>query len=529
MTKVRADGTALVYSTYLGGIYDEDGWGIAVDGGGNAYVTGRTLSDDFPTTDGAFDSSFNGGWSDAFVAKLDATGALVYSTFLGGGGTGGEDEIGLGIAVDSSGNAYVTGYTGSSDFPTTDEAYDRIYNGGWSDAFVAKLNASGSGLVYATFLGGSPETDIVGGRPEGDHGYGIAVDALGNAYVTGKTSSPDFPTTTGTSLHGSFDAFVAKLDPAGSALVYATFLGGKDEDAGRDIAVDGIGNAYVTGWTKSPDFPTTRKSFQPVFAGGKKRECSRLNYCPSEAFVAKLDPSGANLLYGTFLGGSGRDFGRGIAVDASGNTYMTGYTSSSKFPTTAGAFDTDCGTDTDGLCDVDAFGNIVGDAFMAKLDPSGANLLYGTFLGGGGYEFGFGIAVDASGNAYVAGSTTSTDFPIAPDPMTCAPGPCPIQDTFGGGFFDAFVAKVSGGGTEAPSGITLAATGYKVKGRQKVDLEWSGATVSVDIYRDGGLITTTANDGFYTDNIDQKGGGTYIYQICETGPASCSNEATVTF
>ena len=517
VTKVRADGTALVYSTYLGGIYDEDGWGIAVDGGGNAYVTGRTLSDDFPTTDGAFDSWFNGGWSDAFVAKLDATGALVYSTFLGGGGTGGEDEIGLGIAVDSSGNAYVTGYTGSSDFPTTDEAYDRIYNGGWTDAFVAKLNASGSGLVYATFLGGSPETDIVGIRPEGDHGYGIAVDALGNAYVTGETSSPDFPTTTGTSLHGSFDAFVAKLDPAGSALVYATFLGGKDEDAGRDIAVDGDGNAYVTGHTSSRKFPTTNGAFDRRLGGSR------------DAFMAKLDPSGANLLYGTFLGGSGRDSGTGIAVDSSGNAYVTGYTSSSDFPTTAGAYDTDCGTDTDGACDVDAFGNIVGDAFMAKVDPSGANLLYGTFLGGGGYEFGHGIAVDASGNAYVTGWTTSTDFPIAPDPMTCAPGPCPIQDTFGGGFYDAFVTKMSGGGTEKPSGFTLAATGYKVKGLQKAYLEWSGATSSVDIYRDGGLITTTENDGFYTDDINQKGRGSYTYQVCEEGTSTCFNEATVAF
>ena len=218
VTKLNPTGTGLVYSTFLGGSSGDFGNGIAVDASGNAFVTGYTSSSNFPTTAGAYDATFNGG-SDAFVTKLNPTGTgLVYSTFLGGSGSSSSSDSGSGIAVDASGNAFVTGYTSSSNFPTTAGAYDATANGG-TDAFVTKLNPTGTGLVYSTFLGGS----------ERDYGNGIAVDASGNAFVTGYTDSSNFPTTAGAydaTANGGSDAFVTKLNPTGTGLVYSTFLGG---------------------------------------------------------------------------------------------------------------------------------------------------------------------------------------------------------------------------------------------------------------------------------------------------------------
>jgi len=383
--KVNPGGDALLYSTFLGG-YDADwGFGIAVDGGGNAYVTGVTISPDFPTTPDASDTIYNGR-GDAFVAKLNPAGsALVYATFLGGS----EWDGGNGIAVDGGGNAYVTGGTSSSDFPTTPGAFDTSYNGGDYDAFVAKLNPRGSAVLYATVLGGS----------QSEMGQGIAVDGGGNAHVAGYTLSSNFPTMRGaldtTYNGGDYDAFVAKLNPAGSALVYATFLGGSGEDRGYSIALDGGGNAYVTGLTESSDFPATPGAFDTSYNGG--------DY---DAFVAKLNPAGSGLVYATFLGGnsSGPSLiaitDAGIAVDGSGNAYVTGGTSSSDFPTTPGAFDT-------------SYNNV--DTFVAKLNPAGSALIYATFLGGSGWDNGNGIAVDGGGDAYVTGYTYSPDFPTTPD------------------------------------------------------------------------------------------------------------------
>src|SRR3989442_681315 len=241
----------LFYSTYLGGSGSEEGLGIAVDTAGNAYVTGPTYSTNFPTTPGAFQTTF-GGDIDAFVTKLNPIGsALVYSTYLGGSA---RDEA-MGIALDAAGNAYVTGNTFSSDFPTSPGAYQTTFGGGLSvgDAFVAKLDPTGSALIYSTYLGGSGD----------DRGWGIALDSSGNAYVVGATSSTDFPTTPGAFQTifggGPSDAFVAKLNPIGSALVYSTYLGGSDDHKGCGIAADGISgpNAYLTGETASTDFPTT--------------------------------------------------------------------------------------------------------------------------------------------------------------------------------------------------------------------------------------------------------------------------------
>ena len=400
VSKLNAAGSALLYSTYLGGSNFDVARGLAVDASGNAYVTGQTDSSNFPTTPGAFQTSFGGGGNNAFVSKLNAAGsALVYSTYLSGGG----GSVGFGVAIDASENAYVTGGTGS-DFSTTPGAFQTTYGGGDGDAFVSKLNAAGSGLLYSTYLGGNDD----------DVGYSIALDASGNAYLTGLTSSSDFPTTSGafqTTFGGISDAFVSKLNAAGSALVYSTYLGGSAYDLGGGIMADASGNAYVTGLAASSNFPTTPGAFQTT---GN-----------SDAFVTKLNSIGSALLYSTYLGG-GDAWGAGVALDASGNAYVTGF-AGSDFPTTPGAFQTTFGGGSS---------LIPYDAFVSKLNAAGSALVYSTYLGGSGGENGYGIAVDASGNAYVTGFTDSSNFPTTPGAF---------QTAFGGGSFygDVFVAKLS--------------------------------------------------------------------------------------
>jgi hypothetical protein len=297
VVKLTPDGTALVYATYLGGAADDLGRGIAVDATGAAYIIGETASADFPTTSGAIQATF-GGFQDAFVAKLAPDGAaLVYATYLGGSGF----DDGRAIIVDTMGAAYVTG-SASAGFPITSGALQPMLNG-IRDAFVAKLTPDGTALVYATYMGGR----------SAEWGSGIAIDATGAAYVAGETASPDFPTTPGAvqpSFGGNEDAFVAKLTPDGTALVYATYVGGSSFDFGHGIAVDATGAAYVTGTTGlfsgTNNFPTTPGAVQPTFGGLQ------------DAFVAKLAPDGATLVYATYLGGSQPDSGSGMAIDAAG-------------------------------------------------------------------------------------------------------------------------------------------------------------------------------------------------------------------
>ena len=454
---------------------------------------------------------------------------LVYATVLGGSGY----EQATGIAVDKSGNVYVTGYTTPpGTFPTTVGAFDPTYNGGSFDVFVAKFDSTGSTLLYSTFVGGSSANQ--------DAPEGIAVDASGNAYITGVTASSDFPTTPGapdTTLSGIHDAFVLKLNPTGSALTYSTLFGGVGFDQGKAIAVDALGQAYVTGQTRSADFPVTAGAHDTTLEGrsidsfvvklnvdasaivyasllgsgnsacyvettgiavggdGAAYVTGYGNICiPTtagafdpvghdspfgyyDAFVTKFTPNGAGLVYSTYLGGSNHDVADGIALDQAGQAYVVGrYTSSSDFPVTSGAFDT---TFSGGI-----------DVFVTTLSADGGSLVYSTFLGGSdGEEQGHGIAVDAQGQAHVTGFTMSTNFPTTPGAL---------QSTPNANAPDVFVTKLSpagdaivestllgGSGTDIPyGGIALDPAG---------DAFVAGVTYSVDFPATAEAHDTTHN------------------------------------
>lgn len=369
-----ADETDLIWSSFLGGSLRDSGYDVALDSTGSVYVTGYTESVDFPIRAGVFDETYNNN-GDAFVTKLNPTGSdFVYSTFLGGFGW---DES-AGIALDGRDGVYVSGYTWSEDFPVTSGALDTTL-GGPSDAFVMKLEAMGGALVYSTYLGGSGD----------DGGFRIAARRSGEVYVTGITESADFPSSAGAiaaNHGGGVDAFVVRLNASGSALGYATLLGGAENDYSWGIAVDASGSAFVTGYTYSSDFPTTQGVFDVSFNG------------ISDVFVARISPQGSMLEYSTFLGGSFRDAARSIVVDGSGSAYITGYSNSFDFPTTPGAFDPT----------LDFFNYNV---FLSKLSPTGRDLVYSTILEGEKRDSGFGIAVDDSNSAWIVGFTESQFFP----------------------------------------------------------------------------------------------------------------------
>lgn len=411
VTKLNALGTGVLYSAIIGGSGLDFANGIAVGQSGQAYIAGATHSIDFPVTAGAFDQSLAGS-SDGFVVKLNASGnSLTYSTLLGGENYECDDWA-CAIVVDTAGAAYVTGLTGSADFPVTPSAYDQTYNG--HDSFITKLDASGSSLVYSTFLGGASADGITD----------IAVDATGSVYVAGYTQSTDFPTTNGafdrTYNGGGSDAFIAKLDTTGSVLAYSTFLGGDYDDEVQAIGVDGSGAAYVTGSTLSTFFPTTPGAFKTVRTGNPMYE----------AFVTKFNPSGSQLSYSTLLGGEGSAFigyAFGIGVDAYGSATVTGITEQTDFPTTPGALDTTLsGGD---------------DAYVTRFNPTGSGLLYSTYLGGDSFgEWGADVAVDVDGIAYVLGHTDSDNFPTTLGAF---------DRTYNGGG-DIFVAKLAMGSTSGP-------------------------------------------------------------------------------
>ncbi len=315
VTKINADGSSLVYSTFLGGTGSDLGYGVALDSTGAATVTGCARPTGFPTTVGAFDTSANGN-ADVFVAKLRADGkALVFSTYLGGSGI----DIANAIALDSAGAAYITGNTTSSGFPTTAGSFDTTFNG-LDDTFIAKVSSDGASLVYSTYLGGSGT----------DYGSDIEADATGTVTVAGLSASTDFPTTAGAydrTNAGLEDAVVTRLSSDGASLVYSTYVGGSGKDVATGIVVDSAGIAGVTGRSTSIDFPTTASAFDTTHNGG------------NDAFVIRLSADGTGLDGSTYLGGDVEDLAQGIAIDALGALYVTGYTASAGFPTSAGAHD----------------------------------------------------------------------------------------------------------------------------------------------------------------------------------------------
>ncbi|MEW5985892.1 MAG: SBBP repeat-containing protein [Chloroflexota bacterium] len=377
VAKISFDGSELIYATYIGGNSIDLGDDVAVDSSGAAYVAGKTTSNNFPATSGAYDTTHNGGW-DAFALKLNADGnALLYATYLGGG----SEDYGEGVVIDDTGAAYVVSEVWSSAYPTTAGAYDTTY-GGAGDIGVTKLNASGNGLVYSTFIGG------------GDYDCwdcDIAIDSEGNIYVTGYTESTNFPATSGaydTTHNGGWDGYVAKLNAAGSALVYATYLGGSGSDCYEDcaITVGPDGAAYIGGNTYSSGFPTTPGAYDTTNDG-------------RDAFITKLSLDGSQLAYSTFLGGSNTDQAHAIEVDSAGSAYVVGKTSSSDFPTTDDAYD----TTHNGLSDV----------FVVRMNPTGDELQYSTFLGGSSSDCGYdcSLALGRNGAVYLAGQTSSANFP----------------------------------------------------------------------------------------------------------------------
>ena len=412
----------LAYSTLLGGSNSSSGAAIALDEDGYAYVVGSTASTDFPVTSGAYQTTPPPPIqvdSLIFVTKLNKNGsALVYSTFLGNG-------FGTGIALDAQKNAYITGVSYGAGFPTTPHAFQPSINGG-SDVVVAKLSASGSDLLYGTYLGGSSD--------EFNSFASVAVDVHGNAYITGNTSSPDFPVTphafqttyigAGDNSFGGVpqDAFVTKLNPTGTALVYSTFLGGSDFDEATGIAVDVAGHAFVTGHTLSTDFPTTPGSLQSVSPGAPLSG-------DDNSFVTKFAVNGSALVYSTYLGGGNCNGGSeysirySIVLDPSNNAYLTGDTQCSDFPVTPHAFQTTLHGQA--------------NAYVSKLNPSGSALVYSTFLGGSGFDQGAGIAIDLTGAAYVQGQASSPDFPTTPNAFS----------TTRNGFANAFLTKLAPGGS----------------------------------------------------------------------------------
>ena len=533
VAEVAANGSSLVYATFLGGAGNDFGNGIAIDATGRAYATGQTLSANFPTTTGALQTTRTAGVYAAFVSQVAANGAtLGYSTYYGGS----KDTYGAALAIDTTGNAYIAGSTDAIDLPGTTGGAQPA-NAGETDGFVAKLNAAGSALSYATYIGSNGEdgaaaitvdgtgnarvtghtnssaflvttggvvdtgggTDIFvvelnatgasftysghfGGRGE-DFALGAASDATGDLYVVGSTTSNNYPTTAGTlqtiNVSGT-DGFVTKINPAGTQLSYSTLLGGVNAHQGQAVAVDSTGNVYVAGSTDSPTFPTTAGVIQP-FTGG-------LN----DAFVMKMAPGGASLLYSTYLGGTGNDYARALAVDGTGDVYVTGYTYSTDFAVTAGVFQ----PTLDGGS----------DAFLTKLDPQAASLLYSTYLGGGLTDSASSVAIDSSGNAYVSGTTNSLNFPTTTGAFQVALG----------GNNDAFVSELNPTATALIYSTYVGGTGSDVAYAMAIDgtgaAFLAGTTSSTDFPITSGVVQATyagANDAFVTKVAP--GGGSLAY------------------
>jgi len=405
VAKLSSSGSVLIYSTYLGGAGEDTARGLAVDDQDGAWLTGYTVSDDFPTASLCYQPS-RAGYEDVFVTRLRSTGASLYaSTYLGGL----SDERAEAIEIDAVGYAYVTGYTDSLNFPTKNPYQASL--AGFKDCFVSQLTTSASDLYYSTYLGGAYL----------DYGYDVAVDEDYYAYVVGESGSIDFPTLNpyqaSIAESGYGDAFACKLSVSGSALLFSTYLGGEYADGADGVAIDNGENLYLTGCTQSALFPVY-SAYQMGSAGY------------NDAFVTCLNSAGSSLYYSTYLGGSDHDMGFDIKVDPDyGDTYITGYTVSSDFPTLNSYQPSFSG------------GLSYGDAFLVNLGWEGNQLHGSTYLGGSSDDFGYAVVRDGGNQAYVAGSTESTNFPIRN----------PYQASLNGTSSDGFITKFFWG-TAPPGG-----------------------------------------------------------------------------
>ena len=451
----------LVYSTYIGGSGRDSEMDIVVDSQGNSYIAGisEDATTNYPTTPGAYETNHPGshpGRDSVFVTKVDQYGSsLIFSTFLG------ESDKNVEIDVDPNGNPYIVGTTLSfGDFPTTPDAYDTSPNG-FKDLFVTKLNPSGSDLIYSTLIGGSG-TDL---------GEDIVVDSSGSAYITGKTLNEtiNYPTTANaydTFHNGDWDVFVTKLDPTGSSLIYSTFLGGNNEDGAQSIALYSDMYVYITGDTYSSNFPTTSGSYDTQF--------NELFNTTNDVFVSKLNPSGSDLIYSTYLGGESNDYGNGIAVDSTGSAFVIGKTRkyySFNFPTTSGAYDTSHNGGKNGDRDV----------FVTKLNPEGSSLSYSTFIGGSKSNDGRAIDINNDGYAYLTGTTSDVDFPTTSQAVNL---------THNGGK-DVFVTKLSPDGSSLSYSTFLGGPGEDIG--YGIDLNSNGNIYLTGWSGGGGFPTTTGS------------------------------------
>lgn len=465
-TRVLVIDPVLTYATYLGGTLGERIGDITVDAGGNVYATGYTFSLDFPANDGSGKS----GGSDLFVSRLNAAGnALVYSTFIGGSAAESDGRI----HVDRDGNVYVSGVSGSTDFPTVNAAQPALAGG--TDFVALKLSASGT-LVYSTYVGGSSFELFADG---------MAVDANGAAHITGQTISQNYPTTPGAwdatcgtlgTCNGGFDGVVTKIAPAGSSLVYSTYVGGSNNDFATDVDVDLDGNAYVVGMTRSTDLATTAGAAQPIYNGNNPDP----SFDGGDAFLVKLSPDGTASSYATYIGGSDDDGAFGVAVDTLGNAHVSGGTTSTDFPVTAGAFQTTFAGGVGGGANGLPGQWVGGDGFVVKLNAAGSAYEYATYIGGSNNDVLSRIAV-SHGTAYVSGQTRSADMPTLTS----------YQPSFGGGTFDGYVFRLDvtgsellaasyvGGSDDVPATAAEFAAGIAVDGRG--DVYVGGGTSATDL------------------------------------------------
>jgi len=502
VTKLNPTGSAIVFSTYLGGSASDRGRGVAVNATGNAYVTGSTESANFPVS-AAFQGIF-GGVTDAFASKLNANGTLFYSTYLGGE----SEDRGFAVAVDATGNAYVTG-KGTTITTTPGVVGPAVSSGG--SAFVNKFDPSGA-RIYSTYIGN--------GGADASSAFGIAVDGAGNVYVTGTTASHEFPTTAGafdTSCGaGPSDTFVTKLNATATApLVYSTCLGGTLADNVHGLAIDTTGNAYVTGITNSSDFPVfpQQGAFQSNLKGG------------SDVFVTKLNATGTALAYSTFLGGTEADDGIGITVDGAGNAYVTGLTAShADFPLTGNAIQGTAGSAI--------------DAFLTILNSTGsAPLVYSSYLGGSSTDEGRGVAVDGFSNVYVTGLTFSDNFPHTAG----------VFQSSHAGAGDAFVTKimdvavqptpqagkVTGGGTiNVPNGsgnfgfiVQRNVASGPIEGKLTYNNQVTGAKVKSTGFT---TFTVTNNTASFEGSCTNNGAAcTFAVTVEDNGEPGATDEFTI--